>query len=1114
MMRGRGSLAWSLLLVLVVATLLAVGCRKQTGQTQNNTVSDDLKDPRTHPLDIRKFDADTEDPKVLNVHVVPHTHDDVGWLKTVEQYYYGQNMTIQDACVEDILDSVVEALLENPYRTFVYVEIKFFSMWWEHQTDTVKESVRQLVANQQLGFVNGGWCMHDEAATHFMGMIDQTTLGHAFLKRELGYIPKVGWQLDPFGHSATQASLMTSSMGFDALYFGRIDYQDMEIRHNTQECEGLWSSSASAGNKSTVFWGLTGSYYGNYGAPPGFCFDKRCHYNPLTNMTRPQLVDAVKHFLQEMKLQSDRTKGSHVMLTFGSDFNYQRASTYFANIDLLIKSIDLFREWGLVDVPTMLGPRFERINIFYSSPNYYTQMKHKQTRSPAKTIHTSHLINSKESDIDAKTTDEMGIEWKVKKDDFFPYSDCPHCFWTGYFTSRAAFKKLERVGSSFLMAARQIEALLDPSFHKSKAEEKPLYDLEDAMGVVQHHDAVSGTAKQHVSNDYSKRVQAGINKAAKFVINVLKNKVLRDGRHDWSSNILDNLSFCQLVNETICTVSQEATMEGSCQDVTVVVYNALGSNTSSIVYLPVSVDSLFEVTRLGTAVAAANNTIRSTPSPFGGVRLSSAKYVLAFDTGPLTPVGTAIFRVRKKASLDGSNGTPNGWAVDNARRLGVPSSHGVDETTRDVVASNGLLTVHFDSHTGAMKTISKDETTLEIDQVWGYYTSFDASKDRVPADKTDRADQNSGAYIFRPSQGDQKLNILGYSKQASKFVQTSMGTEVHIEFEEPWVKQVTRVMKGIPYIEVEYMIGPIPITDGRGKEVVTRFSTAIQSNSTFFTDSNGREFLERRRDFRPSWPLEVFEPVAGNYYPVNAAIYVEDEQVSLAVLVDRSQGGASLDDGSVELMAHRRALADDRRGVGEPLNETDGGVSPYPPYGNAHRYGRGLVVCGKYRVMVGKGSTGASLARSEMDSAFTSPLIFVASSEPNDIATASLDSLHVSALQQSLPRNIMLVTFQKLDEAEPDFLVRFGHQYGIHDDKLLSLPVSLDLAALFGGYSIESVTELTLSGNQELTEWTERRLDWIPGHQAEQLHTNDTSTVISLRAMEIRTFKMKMVTKQ
>ena len=27
--------------------------------------------------------------EVLNVHLIPHTHDDVGWLKSLDEYYYG-----------------------------------------------------------------------------------------------------------------------------------------------------------------------------------------------------------------------------------------------------------------------------------------------------------------------------------------------------------------------------------------------------------------------------------------------------------------------------------------------------------------------------------------------------------------------------------------------------------------------------------------------------------------------------------------------------------------------------------------------------------------------------------------------------------------------------------------------------------------------------------------------------------------------------------------------------------------------------------------------------------------------------------------------------------------
>jgi len=47
----------------------------------------------------------------------------------------------------------------------------------------------------------------------------------------------------------------------------------------------------------------------------------------------------------------------------------------------------------------------------------------------------------------------------------------------------------------------------------------------------------------------------------------------------------------------------------------------------------------------------------------------------------------------------------------------------------------------------------------------------------------------------------------------------------------------------------------------------------------------------------------VYEPIAGNYYPLTAAMYVQDAAAhkQLAVLTDRSQGGASLKSGEMEV---------------------------------------------------------------------------------------------------------------------------------------------------------------------------------------------------------------------
>lgn len=64
------------------------------------------------------------------------------------------------------------------------------------------------------------------------------------------------------------------------------------------------------------------------------------------------------------------------------------------------------------------------VNLFYSTPSCFVK-----------------AIN-----------DEAGTSrsWQVKTDDFFPYASDPHAYWTGYFTSRPAYKGTVRKANSFL----------------------------------------------------------------------------------------------------------------------------------------------------------------------------------------------------------------------------------------------------------------------------------------------------------------------------------------------------------------------------------------------------------------------------------------------------------------------------------------------------------------------------------------------------------------------------------------------------------------------------------------------------------------------------------------
>ena len=81
----------------------------------------------------------------------------------------------------------------------------------------------------------------------------------------------------------------------------------------------------------------------------------------------------------------------------------------------------------------------------------------------------------------------------------------------------------------------------------------------------------------------------------------------------------------------------------------------------------------------------------------------------------------------------------------------------------------------------------------------------------------------------------------------------------------------------------------INITDNQGKEVVIEFyHDRIQQGDVFYTDSNALEMQRRVLNHRDTWNFTTVLHVTPNYYPVNSAIAIRDENTQMTVMTSRS----------------------------------------------------------------------------------------------------------------------------------------------------------------------------------------------------------------------------------
>ncbi len=253
--------------------------------------------------------------------------------------------------------------------------------------------------------------------------------------------------------------------------------------------------------------------------------------------------------------------------------------------------------------------------------------------------------------------------------------------------------------------------------------------------------------------------------------------------------------------------------------------------------------------------------------------------------------------------------------------------------------------------------------------------------------------------------------------------------------------------------------------------------------------------LKRVRNFRSTWNLVPTEEISQNYYPINSRIFIRDEKTKkqLTIVNDRSQGGSSIKDGSIEIMLHRRILRDDGLGVIEPLNE----------FG---KDGKGLIVRGKMYLVLERIENSARIHR---------PLALQVNNEPVCFFNKYSEKKHGFEIVKnfSMPPNLHLLTLMH----DYDFsnskslIVRIEHFYELNEDSLLSKPVTFDLRSIFK--KIASVEELALGTNMNIVDLKER-LQWKSNDNLQKkfdsAEENSSKYSFLFQPMQIRTFRIEL----
>ncbi|XP_016080402.1 PREDICTED: alpha-mannosidase 2 isoform X1 [Miniopterus natalensis] len=804
------------------------------------------------------------DTKPLQVFVVPHSHNDPGWLKTFNDYFKEKT--------QYIFNNMAIKLKEDSRRTFIWSEISYLSKWWDTTDKLKKDIIKSLLGNGQLEIVTGGWVMPDEAAAHYFAIIDQLIEGHQWLEKNLGVKPRSGWAIDPFGHSPTMAYLLKRA-GFSHMLIQRVHYAVKKHFSLHKTLEFFWRQNWDLGSVTDIFCHMMPFY--SYDIPhtcgpdPKICCQFDFNRLPGGRYGCPWGLAPEAIYLGNIKNRAE------LLLD-----QYRKKSKLFRTTVLLAPLGDDFRycerrEWDY---------QFKNYQMLF---DYMNSQPHYNIKIQFGTL--SNYFDAVDKEIGASRTNSQPL-FPVLSGDFFTYADRDDHYWSGYFTSRPFYKRMDRILESHLRAAEILYYFALKQAQKYKISAFPssssymaLTDARRSLGLFQHHDAITGTAKDAVVLDYGIRLYNSLMNLKEIIGSSALLLILKD-KQSYKSSSFDTLLEMDLKQKSQGSLPQRDTIQLSAEPRYLVVYNPLEQERSSLVSVYVSSPKA-QVSASGKLVEIQMSAVWETANT-----ISQTAYEISF-LAQMPPLGLKVYTL-----LDSTSSHPQlaEYALynGNIENKGIFNMKNMKNAEEDITLENPFMKLHF-SQSGLMEEmINKEDGKHHDIKVQFSWYGTTSKKDK------------SGAYIFLPD-GEAKP----YVYKTLPIVRVQRGrfySDVTSFFEH--VTHTVRLynIQGIEGQSVE-ISNIVDIRKEYNYEIAMRISSNINSKTRFYTDLNGYQI-------QPRMTMSKL-PLQANVYPMTTMAYIQDAQHRLTLLSAQSLGVSSLESGQIEVIMDRRLIQDDNRGL-------------------------------------------------------------------------------------------------------------------------------------------------------------------------------------------------------